>query len=409
MGRALGAVHTAPLGAVAVVQDLGWPADEQRPLLSLENEGRHGGRILAEVHDQGLARLQGDGLPGGILLLDDDGAMLHFLFLLGSDGSGHPFPDIGLDRLEGQVLALIDLGAGGRKDLSGEFRVHFRLGKLLGCGVAGQFPGVILLAVEDGGMLDRTGDAGRPMLRIRPEALGGAIGIGKLQDTPERALLALEVFAVGDNLVRPPARGHLRGEDILFPCLQDEGVSDVIGEGTLGLGIMRETRFQDFLADQPAVHIQVVNPQAGRHPDRLGHFLSVLHGRQEPAGAVGGPVSILVRNHAGRRVDDGNPLGDVPGRCFQRIGALPDGFGTDLRPTGRKHDGDGRQEDASRFHIDSFISRLPSGRAPRAGQYGTDPSECPSGATGRGLSRRPRGRSSQARRPGRREGSHHSG
>ena len=355
MGRALGTVHAAALGAVAVVQDLGRPADEQRSLLRLEDEGRHGGRVLAEVHDQGLARLQGDGLPGGIFLLDDDLAVFHFLLVLGSDLPGHAFPDIGLDGLQGQVLALIDLGAGGRKDLPGELRVHLRGGKLLGRGEAGQFPGVILLAVEDGGMLHRTGDAGRPVLRVRTEPFGGTIGIGELQDAPEGALLAFEVSAVGDDLVRPPARGHLRGEDILLPGLRDEGVGDVIGEGALGLRIVREARLQDFLADQAAVHVQVVYAQAGRHPDRLGHFLPVLHGGQEPAGAVGGPVSILVRNHACRRVHDGNPLGDVPGRCIQRIDALPDGFGTDLRPAGRQRGGDGRQEDEF-LHNSLFIS-----------------------------------------------------
>ncbi len=48
---------------------------------------------------------------------------------------------------------------------------------------------------------------------------------------------------------------------------------------------------------------------------------------------------------ADKIVSNRNPLGDVPGRSIHRVGTLPDGFGTDLRPAGRKHGGDGRQED----------------------------------------------------------------
>ena len=258
-------------------------------------------------------------------------------------------------------------------------------------------------------MLNRTGDAGRPVLRIRAEPLGATIGIRELQDTPEGAFLAFEVIAVGNDLIGPPTRGHLGGENILLPRPQDERIGDVIGEGTLRLGIMREPRFEDFLADQFSVHIQVVDSQTGRHPDRLGHFLPVLHGGQEPAGAVGCAVPVLVRKHPCRSVHNRNPLGDVPGRSIQRVGTLPDGFGTDLRPAGRQHGGDGRQQDESRSHFDSFISQLLSGRAPRAGRYGTGPSKGPSGATGRGLSPHPRGRSSRGRRPSRQEATPRSG
>ena len=128
MGRALGAVHATTLGAVAVIQDLGRPADEHCPLFCLEDEGRHGGRILAEIHDQRLAGFQDNGLTGGVFMLDNDGAMLHFLLLFGSDLPRYPFPDIGLDRLQGQVLALIDLSARGRKDFPGKLGIHFRGG-----------------------------------------------------------------------------------------------------------------------------------------------------------------------------------------------------------------------------------------------------------------------------------------
>ena len=201
--------------------------------------------------------MQVDGLARGVFLLDDDGSVLHVLLFLRLHGTGDALPDIRLDGFQGQVVPMVDLGAGRREDLPGEFRVLLRGGQFLRRGEARKDPRVEFLAVEDARVRHGAGDAGRPVLRVRAEALGGAVGIGELQHAPEGAFLAEEAPATAgrNDLVGPPARGHLHCKDVLPARLFHERVGDVIREGPLGLDEVGEARLQDLLPHQTAVHI----------------------------------------------------------------------------------------------------------------------------------------------------------
>ena len=191
-------------------------------------------------------------------------------------------------------------------------------------------------------MGDRTGDAGRPMLRIRTEAGLRPIGISQLQHAPESAFLTDHpiVSARGDDLVGPPSGRHLDGEDILLAGTFLPGFRDIISKGTLGLGIMGEAGFEELLPHRLSIEEQLIDTQSGRHPAGGDDLLVVAYGGQEPAGPVrrekdvGGPAA------HDRRIGDGDPLGALPGRRVQSFRFHANGR---RRGTGGHYGGAGRQ------------------------------------------------------------------
>ena len=168
-------------------------------------------------------------------------------------------------------------------------------------------------------MRDGTGNTGRPMRGIGTQTLLGTVGISQFQNAAESAFEAQHGIPVsgGDNLVSPPAGGYLDTELILCTGLAVQGRSDVIGKGALGLGIMGETGLQHFLSNQAAIYVQVIHSQAGGHPDRFFHFLSILDGGKEPTGTGGAGINLLTGALCHRGIHGGNPLRNVPGRIFE--------------------------------------------------------------------------------------------
>ena len=135
---AAGAVHAPLDGADPVVQQFAGQTGEHRAFGRLEAEAGNGGGVLAEVHHQGFAGIQVDGLPFREFPLDGDGAVADLIPDLGFHRIGNALPDIGLDGIQRDVGAQIDLSALGGQDLALEFGVQFRLGEFLGRGIAGQ-------------------------------------------------------------------------------------------------------------------------------------------------------------------------------------------------------------------------------------------------------------------------------
>ena len=355
MSAAFGTVHAAAFGAVAVVQDFGRIADNLGALRRLEHEGRHGGGILAEVHHQRFTGVQFHHFPVGIAALDVHHAIFHFLFLLRLHGAGDTLPDINLGGTEPEVFTLIDFRTASGKDLALELGVHLGRGEFLRRLIAHRDAGVVLLAVKNARMGHRAGNAGLPVLRIGSQALDAAVGIGEFHHAAESALEALHGVHVpgGDNLVGPPTGSHLGTELVLRTGLAVQGRGNVIGKGTLGLEGMRETGFQHFPADPPAVHIQVIHAQAGRHPDRLFDFLSVLDGGQEPTGAGGAGITFLSGAFGHRSVGGGNPLRGAPG-CILEGGDQREFFRTHFPGCAGNHcSGHDRNDKSKRnlFHI----------------------------------------------------------
>ena len=319
MCAALRTVHTAFFRAIAVVQDFGRIADEFGALGGLEHEGRGGGGILAEVHHQGFPGIQLNGFAGLVGALDHHLSILHFFLFFRLHGTGYAFPDVNLYGLEREVRALIDFGTVIRQDFSREFRIHFRSFQQLGRLIAHGLAGIVFLAVEDAGVLDRAGDTGRPVLRVGAQQLLAAIGIGEFQHAAEGAFETLHGFqmAGGDNLIGPPAGRHLGAELVLLTGLQVQNGSDIVGEGPFGLGVMGKAGLKHFLPHQLAVHVEVVYAQAGGHPDGLLYLLFVLYGGQEPVGAGRAAIVFLAGAIGYGGIHHGNPLGGLPGRILQ--------------------------------------------------------------------------------------------
>ena len=389
MRAALRTIHSAFFGAVSVVQDLRRTADELRPFIGLEHEGRHGGGILAEVYHQGFSGAQFHHFAVLVGTGDNHFAVLHILFLFCLDGTGNTLPDIDLDRTKRYVLPLVNLCTVIRQDNALEFRIHFRGLEQFRRLKAHRAAGVVLLPFKDAGVLDGAGDAGLPAVCIGTQQLFAAIGIRELQYTPEGAFEPLHRVhsSVRDNLVGPPAGGYLGRKHILRPGVPVKGGRDIVGEGTLRFGIVRETGLQHLFSHQFPVQEEVVYSQAGSHPNGLGYLFSIGYRGKEPAGAGCALVIIQGGAFGNGGIQYGNPFRSLPGAVIQGLGE-----GSHLRgnrPSAGKQGGgenrQGQEQSVSHFLLvtswdykDTFFStynkelfREPDGNRPYRGHTRT--------------------------------------
>ena len=223
--RAFRAVHSAALGAVAVVEELAAEEGQLRAFRCGEFKCGHCRGVLAEVHNEGLSLGYLHRSAGGVLPEDDD--LAESLFR----GVGYFFPHIGAHGLQRNVLTLIDLRTVAGEYLAGELVVDDRGGELLRSEESGELAGVVLFAVEDGRVLDGTGDAGLPGFGVGAEEGGRAVLIGHLKDSSECAALADHslVASRGDDLVGPPSGSDLGGKGVDRTGAALECVSDVVG------------------------------------------------------------------------------------------------------------------------------------------------------------------------------------
>ena len=164
-------------------------------------------------------------------------------------------------------MTQIDFRAFGRKNLSLELGVELGSGELFGRSIARSDAGVVILAVEDGGVRHRTGNSCSPVLKAGAEEFAGAVVVRELQHGTESGLVSKHaVVALGDDFIGPPAGGYLRRKLVGFAGLFIEGRGDVIGEGAARLERMRKTGLQHFFADKFAIEEEAVYAEACGHP-----------------------------------------------------------------------------------------------------------------------------------------------
>ena len=276
-------VHAATLCAVAVVQKLARQASQHGAGFCLELEGRYCGSILAEIHHECLARTNRHGLARNELLDDVDLAEL----VVGC--TCRALPSVGLDGRQSEVPAMINLCAVGRPNLSLKFLIEFRLAEQGVDIYISPLMFIVVLAVEDGGMRDRTSHTSLPVLQVRGEILLGAVCVGQHKHASESHLLAYHaiVTAWRYNLISPPARYDLHGEEVFLSCAFVEGLRDVVSKAVLRLLEVREAGLQDLVADQLTIDVKIVGAQGGGLPDGPLHLLRISGIADEPACAIG--------------------------------------------------------------------------------------------------------------------------
>ena len=289
-----GAVVPARTLAVGVVQHLGGKTRERRSFYGLEKEARHCGAILPEVNDKRLAlgerALRHCVAP--LARVDDDVAELvdapeHLLLGVCAVDA---LPDVRRDRLKRLVEAAAYLPAVRRKYLTLELVVALGLPERLAAKVRRHDSRIVFLAVEDRRMFDRPPDRGFPLVRLRAIDLGRAVGVSDLKNGAEGALLASEVY----DLVAPPPGGNLGGEEVLLALVLLETAGDVVGERTARLLDVGEPRLERIVrASRLAVHVDLVNAEACRHPYRRLDLALVLDLADEPARAVSRSRTVL--------------------------------------------------------------------------------------------------------------------
>ena len=223
---ALRTVHAAALGAIAVVQQFGGQTAETGTLLSLEAERGNGGAVLPEIDDEVLAGADHHRFAFLIFAVDDNLAVC----LCG--GTLSRGIDVGPFRCECQFCQMIDLGTVFWHDDAFILLAHGRCLERHGHPIPLEITGIILLAVEDGGVCHRSRDAGPPVFGVGAVSACGAVGEGQLEHATEGTLLPVHAVASAgcDDFVGPPAGRYLGFEVVMLSLLLVELPGNVVGE-----------------------------------------------------------------------------------------------------------------------------------------------------------------------------------
>ena len=245
MHAAFRSVHPATLGSVAVIQKFCREAFQDCPFLCFKYEGWNPCAVLTEIDHQFFPRFHAHRLSCLIFFLHD---YLPKCFVALTRNA---FPNVCFHGSQGQVFAEINLGSIRRNQLAFKFVIYFRSRKFIRCLIAGKYPGVIFLSVEDGGMSYRSRNTCLPILRIRPEQFFASIRIRQFEHAAKRTFLANHPDVIGrsNNLVAPPPRRNLCRKDILRLGIRIQRGSDVVGERQFRFAIMSKSGLQDFVSD----------------------------------------------------------------------------------------------------------------------------------------------------------------
>ena len=317
MHAALGTVHAAAQGAVAVVEQFTGEAGQDCAGWGSEGKRRDGSAVLSEIDHQLLARLQRNGLTWG-----EVAHTVHLaVCLVGL--SAHAAPGIALHGLQCQVVAQVDLGTLAGEDAAAELVVLLGSSEQFGCLVAWFHACVVAFAIIDACQLHGSCDASLPMLKVGAKALCGAVAVGQFEHGTKCRLLAQHSFGAtgGDDLVGPPAWGDFGSKDILGSCICAEGVGHIVGERAACLGKVGIARLEVLVADGLSVDKEHIGAQTCGHPAGTCHALLVRKVRDEPTGTFGGGAVFLFGGNFGNygRIGSRNPDALLPigGRkCF---------------------------------------------------------------------------------------------
>ena len=205
MDAALGTIHTAILGSVAIVEQLSHFAQERSTFGCGKLKCGHTGAVLPEVHHKVLAGANRNILIGSKL------SLYHHLTIFFIARSFHFLPYIGFDRRKCQIGAQIYLCSGCRQYLARKFGVYFGCCELFGCIISGFLASVIHFSIENRCMLHRSGYSCLPRQCIGAQQLLCAVVVGQFEHCAKGALLAYHSFVPcgGDYLVGPPSGCHL--------------------------------------------------------------------------------------------------------------------------------------------------------------------------------------------------------
>ena len=283
MHAALGTVHAAAQGAVAVVEQFTGEAGQDCTGWGSEGKRRDGSAVLSEIDHQLLARLQRNGLTWG-----EVAHTVHLaVCLVGL--SAHAAPGIALHGLQCQVVAQVDLGTLAGEDAAAELVVLLGSGEQFGRLITRLHACVITFAIVDACQLYGTCDASLPMLKVGAKTLCGAVAVGQFEHGTECRLLAQHSFGAtgGDDLVGPPAWGDFGSKHVLGSCIGAEGIGHVVGERAACLGKVGVAGLEVFVADGVSVHKEHIGAQTCGHPAGTCHLLFVGEVRHKPAGAFG--------------------------------------------------------------------------------------------------------------------------
>ena len=262
MHTAFRTIHATAPGSIAIVQQFGRKASQHGTFRSLKDKRRNCRTILSEIDHQCLARTDYHFFTTGILLRDDN--FSEFLFRC----TFHTFPKISIDWRQSQIVTEVNFSSIRRQYLALEFSIHLRSSKSIRTIETHRLTGIIYLAIKNGRMLHRSGNACLPVFQIGAIKFLAAIDISQLEHTPEGTLLAIHTFLSrrSDNLIGPPTRGDL-GRELVFST--GSGLKQsryIVCKRALGLGIVRITRFQELFAHRKSVYKEFIHAQTCCHP-----------------------------------------------------------------------------------------------------------------------------------------------
>ena len=162
----LGAIHKSALGAIAIVENFGRKAGQNRTLIRLKFEGGNSGAVLTEVDNQSFSLTKCNLLILSIFTHNNNLT----ISLLGSPL--YAIVDVGFLRQKSKVVTKGYVGPLGRDNLARKLAIFLRHREFFGGFEAQLFASVILLTIEDSCVGHRARNARNPILQVCTVELG---------------------------------------------------------------------------------------------------------------------------------------------------------------------------------------------------------------------------------------------
>ena len=227
---------------------------------------------MAKIYYHGFALIENDNFAINILAKNDNLTIGLLGFAL------YTFIHIRAYGHERKVVAKTNLRTNRRNDFARKLEIFLRCRKLLRSLETQLLASIILLAIVDTGMLNRTCNAGLPILEIGTIESLRTISKDQLQDTAESALVATntQLLASRNDSISPPARSNLHREGVAFAHLLHECIGDVVGKRNLCLCRVCITRLEEIATNDLAIKVELVDTQTCGHPLCRDNSLLVL-------------------------------------------------------------------------------------------------------------------------------------